>query len=387
MRIINFSKSLDGGAGKACLRFHNFFLKKNYESYIYIEKENKKFNLFDFAFQILRKLKNRFNFLQKIIIKLNPYCIYSFQELSNQKKINIKHQEIDKIIIHWCDDYLNLHQLIDIKKKLSAEVIFMIYDMYYLTGGCHYSFGCEKFQTLCSNCPGVPFFFKKKIEKQFKIKKKIIEYLEPKVIVFSQQDYNLVKNSSINYKNIIKSIIPIDTKIFNAKNRIKNKFLSFLTSVNHYDPRKGYYEYEYFLDKFDKKLDQKVIFYYTKEDQIFKKNYKNINFIKFDFLNSEDELAKFYKKIDFYINFSNNDSAPMMINEALLSGVPVISKAVGHAKEYIISYENGIIVEDFLSTKSINEIIKYVLSENIDNFKISENFSVKCSQNLQNLSF
>ena len=56
------------------------------------------------------------------------------------------------------------------------------------------------------------------------------------------------------------------------------------------------------------------------------------------------ELSKVYQCSDFYLNTSIQDGGPMMINEALASGVPVITFPTQLAKEIIIDKQNGYLI-------------------------------------------
>ncbi len=57
---------------------------------------------------------------------------------------------------HWMNGLVNLTHQSFLRKK---PIVWTLHDMNPLTGGCHYTLGCEKFTTDCSNCPAVnPIF-------------------------------------------------------------------------------------------------------------------------------------------------------------------------------------------------------------------------------------
>ena len=52
-------------------------------------------------------------------------------------------------------------------------------------------------------------------------------------------------------------------------------------------------------------------------------------------IKNEKELIKFYQNSDFFLNQSIQDAGPVMVNEALACGVPVISFKTGISNDVI----------------------------------------------------
>jgi glycosyltransferase involved in cell wall biosynthesis len=61
-------------------------------------------------------------------------------------------------------------------------------------------------------------------------------------------------------------------------------------------------------------------------------------------LKQNEELVQIYHQADFMVIFSNFENIPVVLNEALVCGLPVIATNVGGIKE-IVNEENGIIIE------------------------------------------
>ena len=96
--------------------------------------------------------------------------------------------------------------------------------------------------------------------------------------------------------------------------------------------------------------DSSIIEYIKKKgfDYSFKTNVDN-----------ENKLIKFYNDLDFFINQSIQDQGPMMVNEALACGVPVISFEIGVAVDFIKKNYNGYLIKS-LSSKLLAEKILYI---------------------------
>ncbi|MNN41106.1 putative poly(glycerol-phosphate) alpha-glucosyltransferase [compost metagenome] len=75
--------------------------------------------------------------------------------------------------------------------------------------------------------------------------------------------------------------------------------------------------------------------------------FKRVRFVKFDYCNGDAELAALYLKTNLFVSTSIEDAGPMMVAEALMCGVPVVTFDVGIAPEIIREGGNGFVVERF----------------------------------------
>ena len=63
------------------------------------------------------------------------------------------------------------------------------------------------------------------------------------------------------------------------------------------------------------------------------------------FLNSEKDLAEAYQASDLFLCPSIEDSGPMMINESIMCGVPVVCFDMGVAADLVINLQTGFVAE------------------------------------------
>jgi len=81
--------------------------------------------------------------------------------------------------------------------------------------------------------------------------------------------------------------------------------------------------------------------------------------VKFAGLKTSEEVAGLMQNSDCIVQFSNYESAGVVIQEALVSGIPVISSKVGIASDYIDS-TNGILVDpqnEIQLSDAINQLL------------------------------
>lgn len=69
-------------------------------------------------------------------------------DLSNHPLV----KEADVIHLHWTADFLSSRSIVNLA-KLGKRIVWTLHDMRPLTGGCHFSAGCNKFHTGCEKCP------------------------------------------------------------------------------------------------------------------------------------------------------------------------------------------------------------------------------------------
>ena len=73
-------------------------------------------------------------------------------KISNIEEI----KNADIIYLHWVlGGFLNLENIEQLA-KLGKPVIFIMHDMWTITGGCHHSFTCEKYKSKCGDCQMFP---------------------------------------------------------------------------------------------------------------------------------------------------------------------------------------------------------------------------------------
>lgn len=90
------------------------------------------------------------NYLKRNV--LNELGMFSFPVLGTDISGIEQVKEADYIYVHWVlNGFLSLKNMEQLA-RLGKPLIFVLHDMWNITGGCHHSFGCEKYQTGCYNC-------------------------------------------------------------------------------------------------------------------------------------------------------------------------------------------------------------------------------------------
>lgn len=377
MRILNLANVDSEGAGIAVSRTHKRLMSLGYDSHLLLDKDihpqnrlSKKFNHYlDKVKYILSKYKlNR--------IKYDPkYSFYTTQE-KNHININLLLSQIqdgDIIIIYWiAGGYLNTSNLSAIKKNFDVQIFWYAVDMAPFTGGCHYYWTCNGHKFDCQKCPAILNGSKKIASAQLALKKQNI--LNTEITILASSDTGVVKmqESSIKYFDYKKLPYAIDVEVFipRPKKREKNVLKVFFNAQNAHVIRKGF---SYLVDVINKlkpllletNFEIHLLSVNAEEHHKFISENDNIKIIPLKRpANAERELAKLYNMSDLMICTSVEDLSPLMVNEALLCGVPVIGFKNASNSEYIQDGKNGFLVAEH-DTMRIADLVVRILRHEI----------------------
>jgi len=259
---------------------------------------------------------------------------------------------------------MNFASVSCLQKLLKAKVFWWGLDMSPLTGGCHYAWDCIGYTKDCANCPAVlDPKYKNFPALNLKIKKEILTGSDMKFIAGSEYLVKQARNSTLFsfQQKIPKVLMCINDYIFNDKQRHVAKSdmeispdqkVIFFGSTFVQEKRKGF---KYFIDAL-KKLKQKIELeggsFVTSKDILIlmagdefsaSQFLKDIPFkVKIvGFIHNEESLAIAYKASDLFVCSSLEDSGPMMINESVMCGTPVVSFNIGVAEDLVVEGISG----------------------------------------------
>jgi glycosyltransferase involved in cell wall biosynthesis len=374
--------------GRAALRLHRAFLKNGIDSSMITlhravnddEKIKQKGKLSSITARLDRSTQA---YLNKNNIK--EFGAFSYPILGSDISHLNEIRNADIIYIHWVlGGFLNLT---DFEKlaKLGKPVIYLMQDMWNITGGCHHSFTCEKYKSHCFNCQVFP---KQKIKDlSFKgFEKKLNLYSKYNNLYFiapSKWLYECAKQSGLT-KNKPLFHIPniIEKDFFKPFDKtIAKKILNInpneaviafgATSID--SPYKGW---DYLLKAL--KILASEIEFKKISVLIFGGGYKKeiaaeipFQTIFTGYLRDEYSPVMIYNAADVFIAPSLADNLPTTILESLSCGTSVVGFNVGGIPDMIKHKENGYLAK-YKDANDIAEGIKFCLNNKIKGYNLSE---------------
>ena len=389
MKIINLTTSNTGGAGNAVLRICNtlnFFsdskviaLKgKNNNDTIIIPNSD----LYFFTIKVVRylrhyyfqKFSNRFN---------NKYNFYNYCEKKNyvkpKKLIKYFPFKPDIIIIHYTSHFINFKTIYELQKSIGCEVIFNMLDTAFLTGGCHYSWSCKGYMSSCKNCAAIKNKSSSNIAHKNLINKlKYLNKIKYRINASSNWAISQITKSKLfdfNNSNLI--YYPIDQNLFKPHNykTINSIDLSghkvvLIGSQDFKDERKGskylYKLFELLTNKLSNEQSKKIVFLIVGNNKSFSPPFQNINLGGL----SMEELIYTYSLADVFLCPSVEDNGPMMINEALMCGTPVVSFNTGISAD-LVNNKTGYLANNFNAEDLTNGLIEVLFKKNLNKMSLN----------------
>ncbi|WP_218933639.1 glycosyltransferase [Rubripirellula lacrimiformis] len=179
MQINHFNSLLDGGAATAARRLHSELVRSGLDSRFYYSASQGMRDELDHSYAIARWRRQgwgqsvvdylRFRSGRQELKKLTrrrpsgheifstpqggPHTPWPPVDRTNPSKDAADQRQI--IQLHWIAkflDYTSFFGSID----PDQPVVWTLHDMNALTGGCHFSDGCQRFQFGCGGCPQLP---------------------------------------------------------------------------------------------------------------------------------------------------------------------------------------------------------------------------------------
>lgn len=360
-----------GGAGESAYRITKGLIKLGIEAKMMVRyTANRDPDILNMPFvgktllnRAILKVKNVLAIKEKSPDLDKDYCYYNVDEtkvpIDSSVLINSLPFKPDIILLAWVTDFINSSVVLDLKRATNATMYWLMTDMAPITGGCHYAWNCKGYLNDCDKCPAIlsehdKFLAKRNLE----IKKSAVVEAGIKVIAGSQWTSKQARQSTL-FKN--QEVIPvinglIDFTIYNSNCRSiakqvfgigSDKKVIFTGATFTNERRKGI---QYFVDALISLWDNLPVDVRNNvciliagnqlgENELVKKIPFKKEFI--DFIKDERLLSLAYQAADVYICSSIEDSGPMMVNEALACGTPVVGFEMGFMYDMVVNGENG----------------------------------------------
>jgi len=389
MNILHFStEDINGGAAKASHRLHQALIKASCKSKLAVGRKTSE----DPDVYLLppksklqsttHKLKNKFD----ILIGRKPRTAYAF---NHNEPACIKDQQFfdfpqpDIINLHWITGLLTTKLIDQLYRHYKTPLVWTMMDQEAVTGGCHYSFGCQRYTEKCGNCPLLTPNSSEDISRiTWENKKNDLGKLPITFISPTAQVTKWIQSSSLFGQFPMQEIpLAIDTDIFRpydkqlARDHFKishDKKVLLFGAGRLTDIRKGM---SYLIESLNKlasiinrnnKLQPDQIQLLVAGQKIPKELHLNpfaVNHV--GYIKTDIELSRAYQASDIFVCPSVEDAGPMMIPEAMLCGTPVAAFNTGGAPDLITSMETGYLAAYKDTADLANGIYSLLASENL----------------------
>ncbi|MCE6992734.1 glycosyltransferase family 4 protein [Dyadobacter sp. CY323] len=379
---------LEGGAGVAATRLHRALLKSGIDSHLLVPTlQSDERNAGQLATSTWKSRKAFGRFVAERLYFLphekDKSIRFAFSPAVAGADIS-QHplvKKADILHLHWVNfGFLSLSSLEKLF-SLGKPIVWTMHDMWTVTGGCHYSRGCDHYLSHCNYCPYLAKPDRYDISfDQFEVKRKLYALAKMALISPSFWLKDLTKNAALTgHLNALTIPNCIDTNLFKPLDKINvrtelqlptNKKLILFAGANTQDPRKGFLYFREAIEHLKMSYENIEVLIFGKAD--------NQSFTSFPVpvhylgkITHSEEIVKVYNAADMIVVPSLEDNLPNTIMEAMACGTPAVGFATGGIPEMIDHKHNGFVAE-LKSPTSLSEGIKWVLKENTEGI-LSEN--------------
>ncbi|MHC4570579.1 MAG: glycosyltransferase [Planctomycetota bacterium] len=395
MNILHLSTNDVGGAGKAAYRLHRNLLALGLNSKMMVMARNAK-NSDVIPFGGHRSVFKIKSDIAKYFLRMRTDPKYYFQNHSRSpiKRVSDVYGKVpfkpDIIVAHWISNFVSTENLYQLSSYAGVPVVWYLMDMAPFTGGCHYAWECTGFMNQCGKCPAL--YSDEKYDLSYRNWKKKYDVIQKMNITIVSATGWLTKQAKkttvFNGKRIKQIMLGVDAEIFKSMPRdvartrlnlpLKQKIVLFGAQSLKLK-RKGMFHLIEALKSLEKQLgtDKNKILIVTAGDisgiRAFLIN--NFHHKHLGFLTNDRILATAYQAADVFVCPSIEDSGPMMINESIMCGTPVVCFEMGVAPDLVHTEKTGYCAQ-LKNSEDLAKGIKYVLDLSLDK---ASNISKQCS--------
>jgi glycosyltransferase involved in cell wall biosynthesis len=352
--------SSGGGASKAAHRLHTCLQASGHQSTMMVRYKQADDPTIVTAEAIWPSRGQQVLGLMTKIIKKQAHATYRFNfdradNIPLRNLLPLPQGAVDIICLNWITDLLTTRLVEQIAHYYSCPVVWVMMDQEPVTGGCHYSFGCRGFTGQCGNCPQLRPHSKNDVSHRlWQSKRDHLTSLPLSFVAPTRWVHNKIRESSLFSSHRIADIpLSIDDTVFKPRSRqLARELLNvpphskviFFGAWSFDDPRKGisklYEALDYVKAHLSGKDAENVVLLSAGrrggERRAFPFPVVHLGFIRDDLT-----LALAYQAADIFVNPTIEDAGPMMISEAMMCGVPVVSFDTGGAADVVRPGETG----------------------------------------------
>lgn len=262
----------------------------------------------------------------------------------------------DVIICLFLNSYVNSRNVYKLYQLTKAQIIFYPMDMALMTGGCHYAWECSRYTGECGQCPALRSSDPEDITfRNLAFKERYLSQLDFTVLASGKQiSEQLAQSRLFRGRRIVTCIEPIDPEIFKPGDlrAARTHFgieptqkVVFFGAFNVHDPRKGFTYLLKALELLGQRLDR------ADRDRICVLMAGNgdsglaaampFRCVSAGLLDINRTLPLVFHAADVFACPSVQDSGPMMINQSIMCGTPVVAFEHGAALDLVATGETG----------------------------------------------
>lgn len=345
LRFLHLSATDSGGAGQAAVRLHNGLRSSGYHSSMFVlDKVGGDPDIAAFGTRSFRIKR----LLIKAALKLFSDPDYYFQDqslrFSSREQIiaaAVKYRP-DIIVAHFLSHYLSFEDVLAVHRATRAPVVWHLLDMASLTGGCHYAWSCDRYTIRCGSCPALRVNGERDLSARTLWKKAAAAALIPGAVAAGSSTLAAQARASALFRDahVETVLLGVSPDTFSPARRATARQVLNLPfagpviffGAQRFDQRrKGMEILREALIRLSHTRERSslpLLLMAGDSSDMIGLTEAGYDQRRLGFVDTE-MLATAYAAADLFVCPSIEDSGPMMVNEALMSGTPVVGFRMG----------------------------------------------------------
>lgn len=341
-----------GGAGSAAERLHGAFAGQGHASALVVHDADR----LDPAMHAIRSIGSAAKvFASKTYYKLTtrPRFHFTDEGFDNPDLASIvelaRRAQPTAIICYLTSFFVSFANIRSISAATKAPVVFFLMDMAGFTGGCHYSWECGGYRRGCGNCPALRFGAHQDdvSARVLRGKAAALGRMQSAAVVGSSYQAEQARASSL-FRDARVEIFPLcvppeayrprDKAALRAALGIGIERPALFFGARQAElPRKGMAVLKEALERLAAmRVSPHLPTLIIAGDSTDFDSLAGLGYaVRPIGLVGPGKLAEAYAAADFFVSPSLEDSGPMMINEAVMSGTPVVAFPIGVAPDLV----------------------------------------------------
>lgn len=375
MIVNHFNTFPYGGAAAAAKRLHREYLRQSIESrflYHICDRDpptDTSFHHVSFKTEDLSGWTSTFKKMsekrrQKNVCRLydehvaprdSNLEVFSMPGLLNQTRMDWQKWSADIVHLHWMAFFADYPSFFGSIPN-EVPIVWTLHDMNPLTGGCHYSGGCTRFESGCGNCPQLVNPGPRDASaiglelKQSVLAEKNITVVTPSHWLADLAQQSNIWPASTRFEVIrlgfdLRQFKPVDEN--QARRSLglpEDTVLVGFGAEDTLNLRKGFDLLLGALPKLNCDTEVEfVVFGSGKLPADAETGGKRIH--ELGYLDGQEKLNSFYNACDAVVVPSREDNSPQIGLEALACGTPVVGFNIGGIPEYVVEQETGLLAD------------------------------------------
>lgn len=355
-QILSLSTHDRLGAGLYAVEVHKLLLSAGYDSRMYVKEKTQELeSIVPYKRTFLHKVVDRlYRWIAppKTIKTYPDYFFFghlrgsrfpTFQTIKNQ--VGFKP---DVVLVFWISDFITNKVIEKFHRRFGSKIIFIPPDAALFTGGCHYPNGCTNYNSGCAHCPAIEG--NDELSKTiFTEKKSIVRKTSALILSGSSYLRNLAVSSRITSDQRIAELFgmvnedeykPISKE--EAKRRLdleSDKIYILLAAAFLNQKRKGMAVAIEALNIVWSRWPNFEVILIGNNTKEFKTRYDGI-LHELGYVQT-NKLNDLYNSAHFYLCPSLEDAGPIMVNQSMMAGTPVVGFDVGVLTDLVVNAETG----------------------------------------------